>query len=416
MALIPCPNCGRQISDKAKTCPQCGYVLSPDELIPTQTRTIIEKKLKCHKKRIWFLRVLAACILIGAGFFIYNHFSSPMFDESNIGKYKDYTHEQLIALANQNDLEAITQIGRNALQSGDSIKAYQWFMKAAEEGYAVAEHNVGVCLYEGLGVTRNLTKANYWAMKAAKRGFAPAQHNIGIAYINGEGTEKNAEEAFKWFMKAAKQDYPNSQLIVALCYNYGIGTKENKADAQKWIKRIAKEYHKSIESVYTDLESLYDLLYRQHENEVVVVEEVVDVIPEDTTTVGEDSIFEVKTVGKTEKGNTPIIETEHPRIMTNIPAWLEGGRWIHTFIDPTFNEPIYWIYEFQDSQFRFVQSRDENDNTRGRKPFKYKVDNNIIYDNNGEPRFIIDSRNKILKSYSKPSEIYYKERIVVSFD
>ena len=132
--------------------------------------------------------------------------------------------------------------------------------------------------------------------------------------------------------------------------------------------------------------------------------------------VVENSISEVKTVGKTEKGNTQIIETEHPRIMTNIPTWLEGGRWIHTFIDPTFNEPIYWIYEFQDGQFRFIQSRDENDNTRGRKPFKYKVDNNIIYDNNGEPRFIIDSQNKILKSYSKPSEIYYKERIVISFD
>lgn len=132
--------------------------------------------------------------------------------------------------------------------------------------------------------------------------------------------------------------------------------------------------------------------------------------------VVENSISEVKTVRKTEKDNTPIIETEHPRIMAKIPAWLEGGRWIHTFIDPTFNEPIYWIYEFQDGQFRFVQSRDENDNTRGRKPFKYEVDNNIIYDNNGEPRFIIDSQNKILKSYSKPSEIYYKERIVISFD
>lgn len=412
MALIPCPNCGRQISDKAKTCPQCGYVLSLDELIPTQTRTIIEKKLKCHKKRIWFLSVLAACILIGAGFFIYNHFSSPMFDESNIGKYKDYTHEQLLQLAEKDDLEAITQIGRNALQSGDSIEAYQWFMKAAEEGYAVAESNIGVCYYEGIGVDVNLSEAFKWTMKAAKHGFRSAQHNVGLNYLLGQGIEKNPEEAYKWFSKAAKQDYAGSQVMVAFCRYNGVGTKENKEDVQKWVKKIAEESHQSVESVYTGLKSMYDILFGQDENEVVAYE-TVDVILEDTIS---DSISELKTEIETEKDNTQIVETEHPRIMTNIPAWLEGGRWIHTFIDPTFNEPIYWIYEFQDSQFRFVQSRDENDNTRGRKPFKYKVDNNIIYDNNGEPRFIIDSRNKILKSYSKPSEIYYKERIVVSFD
>ena len=29
MALIPCPECSRQISDKAAFCPQCGYPMNP---------------------------------------------------------------------------------------------------------------------------------------------------------------------------------------------------------------------------------------------------------------------------------------------------------------------------------------------------------------------------------------------------
>lgn len=31
MALITCPNCGEQISDKAKTCIHCGANLIPEE-------------------------------------------------------------------------------------------------------------------------------------------------------------------------------------------------------------------------------------------------------------------------------------------------------------------------------------------------------------------------------------------------
>lgn len=30
MALIPCPGCGRQISEYARTCPGCGFALIPD--------------------------------------------------------------------------------------------------------------------------------------------------------------------------------------------------------------------------------------------------------------------------------------------------------------------------------------------------------------------------------------------------
>jgi uncharacterized membrane protein YvbJ len=30
MALIKCPECGKEISDKALSCPQCGYPISND--------------------------------------------------------------------------------------------------------------------------------------------------------------------------------------------------------------------------------------------------------------------------------------------------------------------------------------------------------------------------------------------------
>lgn len=32
MAIIKCPECGHNVSDKAKSCPNCGYVLEIDPI------------------------------------------------------------------------------------------------------------------------------------------------------------------------------------------------------------------------------------------------------------------------------------------------------------------------------------------------------------------------------------------------
>ena len=36
MALIKCPECGRQVSDRAATCPECGYPISSSKELPGQ--------------------------------------------------------------------------------------------------------------------------------------------------------------------------------------------------------------------------------------------------------------------------------------------------------------------------------------------------------------------------------------------
>lgn len=50
MALIQCPECGKDISDKAVSCPNCGYPLSSDELLKTGDPKFTDEKgtLKRH--------------------------------------------------------------------------------------------------------------------------------------------------------------------------------------------------------------------------------------------------------------------------------------------------------------------------------------------------------------------------------
>ena len=61
-------------------------------------------------------------------------------------------------------------------------------------------------MYEyGKGVSRDINTAVMWYTKAAKQGHAPAQNNLGCLYKNGR-IDQNFEEAIKWYTKAIQGD------------------------------------------------------------------------------------------------------------------------------------------------------------------------------------------------------------------
>ena len=59
--------------------------------------------------------------------------------------------------------------------------------------------------------TRGLTTAAGLFRKAADQGFAEAENNLGVLYANGEGVKKDLKQAKKWFEKAAAQGHPAAQ-------------------------------------------------------------------------------------------------------------------------------------------------------------------------------------------------------------
>ncbi|MGL5335268.1 MAG: tetratricopeptide repeat protein, partial [Enterovibrio sp.] len=46
---------------------------------------------------------------------------------------------------------------------------------------------MGVIYYKGEGVEQDYKKSIEWLQKAADQGFAVAQYNLGIIYYKGEG-------------------------------------------------------------------------------------------------------------------------------------------------------------------------------------------------------------------------------------
>ena len=81
--------------------------------------------------------------------------------------------------------------------------------KAANQGDALAQFNMGVMYYEGQGVNKNYVLARQWYEKAANQGRAAAQAALGWMYFQGEGVIRDREKGCAlWRMSADERaDY-----------------------------------------------------------------------------------------------------------------------------------------------------------------------------------------------------------------
>jgi hypothetical protein len=75
----------------------------------------------------------------------------------------------------------------------------------------------------GWGVKQNNEEALKWFKKAADQGSALAQFNIGILYSN---TGRN-EDAVEWLQKAADQNNPDALYQLGVLYQRGMGVNRD---------------------------------------------------------------------------------------------------------------------------------------------------------------------------------------------
>jgi len=67
--------------------------------------------------------------------------------------------------------------------------ALEWYLKAAEQGYAMAQNSVGVMYHLGEGVVEeDVQKAVLWYSKAAAQGNMVAQQNLEKASLGLRAT------------------------------------------------------------------------------------------------------------------------------------------------------------------------------------------------------------------------------------
>ena len=64
---------------------------------------------------------------------------------------------------------------------------------------------------------------SYGCRKAAEQGQARAQDNLGDCYYYGNGIEQDYQTAVEWYRKAAEQRYARAQYDLGYCYEQGQG-------------------------------------------------------------------------------------------------------------------------------------------------------------------------------------------------
>ena len=93
----------------------------------------------------------------------------------------------------------------------DWAKAAELYRKAAEQGNAKAQNNLGWCYVQGNGVAKDTAEGLKWLRKAAEQGTAKTQDSLGYVLIKGQGVPKDAKEGVMWLTKAAEQGVARAQ-------------------------------------------------------------------------------------------------------------------------------------------------------------------------------------------------------------
>jgi TPR repeat protein len=92
----------------------------------------------------------------------------------------------------------------------NQAEAVKWFSKAARQGLADAQYNLGVMYYRGTGITQNYPEALKLYSQAAQRGHTLAQYNLGLMYLAGNSVPKDSVKAYMWLSLAAGQKVPEA--------------------------------------------------------------------------------------------------------------------------------------------------------------------------------------------------------------
>ncbi len=94
---------------------------------------------------------------------------------------------------------------------------------------------------EGKGIPKDYKEAANWYRKAADQGDANSQWNLGIQYETGRGVLQNYKLAAEWYRKAADQGYIPAQFKLSRAYEKGQGVPQDYAEAYFWLAVVAAD-------------------------------------------------------------------------------------------------------------------------------------------------------------------------------
>jgi TPR repeat protein len=122
----------------------------------------------------------------------------------------------------------------------DYAQAARWYRKAADQGYAKAQYNLGILYGTGKGATQDYAEAANWSRKAADQGDPVGQAFLGRFYLSGQGVPTDYVQADMWLTLALSRPSTADQVQTEQA------GKDNKSDA------LATKLRDYIEGIMTE--------------------------------------------------------------------------------------------------------------------------------------------------------------------
>ncbi|OUS17220.1 hypothetical protein A9Q88_05175 [Gammaproteobacteria bacterium 50_400_T64] len=154
--------------------------------------------------------------------------------------------DNFVAKARHGDAETQYQLAKMYYKGIDvkhnMERAFDWYLRAAEQDHELAQGQVGYMYFKGQGVGQSYSTALVWLERAALKGHINSQFNLAGLYFYGNGTTVDYPSAFKWYLKAAEQGHNMAQEQTAVMLGKGLGIERNYKDAIFWHKKLLAQY------------------------------------------------------------------------------------------------------------------------------------------------------------------------------
>lgn len=150
-------------------------------------------------------------------------------------------------------ISAKVALGEMYSKQSDWKNAAMWYNAAGMDGDQYAQYQSGLLCLEGKGPTKDARAAVDWFLPAAQAGYAPAQYKLASLFHMGERIEKNDYLAFQWYRACAKEE-PEAAFVVGLAYLTGeLGQKRDLDLGIRYISYSAKQGNGSAKRLLEDI-------------------------------------------------------------------------------------------------------------------------------------------------------------------
>lgn len=172
----------------------------------------------------------------------------------------------------------------------DDYEAFEWYEKAANNGFDMGMYNLADRYYYGEGIRKDYKRAVQWYEACLNSPLIDEDtkkeiyENLGDIYFDGgKGIRQDYQKAYNYYHKSADLGSASAMNMIGRMYNNGYYVTKSTSKANEWYKKAIKEGNTYAKYNYAmnlinngNFEKALDLLVEAADEGVEAAQEFLD--------------------------------------------------------------------------------------------------------------------------------------------